>query len=68
MKSIKKKAEEYLQQEKNEILCVYDRYAGFMDGANYVIDEIEHLICEKQVKGNLSLFDLTYLIVKLKEK
>jgi len=41
MKSIKEKAEEYLQQEKDEILCVYDRYAGFVDGANYVLDAIE---------------------------
>lgn len=37
MKSIKEKADEYLQQEKDEILCVYDRYAGFVDGANYVL-------------------------------
>lgn len=41
MKSIKEKAEEYLLQNKDEILCVYDRYAGFVDGANYVISCIE---------------------------
>ena len=68
MKSIKEKSEEYLQQEKDEILCVYDRYAGFVDGANYVLDIIEQLIYEKHVKGNLSLFDLTHLIDKLKER
>jgi hypothetical protein len=38
MKSIKEKAEEYLEEEKDEILCVYDRYAGFVDGANYVLE------------------------------
>ena len=41
MKSIKEKSDEYLHQEKDEILCVYDRYAGFVDGANYVLEEIE---------------------------
>ena len=68
MKSIKEKSEEYLQQEKDEILSVYDRYAGFVDGANYVLDIIEQLVYEKHVKGNLPLFDLTHLIDKLKEK
>lgn len=41
MKTIEEKTNEYLQQEKDEILCVYDRYAGFVDGANYVLEEIE---------------------------
>ncbi len=41
MKSINEKSEEYLQQEKDEILCVYDRYAGFVDGANYVLEQLE---------------------------
>ena len=36
MKSIKEKAEEYLEEEKDEIVCVYDRYAGFVDGANWM--------------------------------
>ena len=67
MKSIKEKANEYLHQEKDEILCVYDRYAGFVDGANYVLDEIERLIYEKHVGGNLSLFDLTYFVDELKK-
>lgn len=43
MKSIKEKSEEYLQQEKDEILCLYDRYAGYVDGANYVLEQIESL-------------------------
>ena len=68
MKSIKEKSEEYIKEEKDEILCVYDRYAGFVDGANYVLEQIEQLIYERQIKGNLSLFDLTHLIDKLKEK
>lgn len=41
---------------------------AFVNGANYVLGEIEQLIYEKQVKGNLPLFDLTYLIDKLKEE
>ena len=40
----------------------------FEAGANYVLEQIEQLIYEKHVKGNLPLFDLTYLIDKLKEK
>ena len=68
MKSIKEKAVENLELDKDEILCYNDRYAGFMDGANYVLVEIEKLINEKQIGGNLPLFDLTHLIDKLKEK
>ena len=41
---------------------------AYTHGANYVIEQIEKLIYEKQAKGNLSLFDLTHLIDKLKEK
>ena len=37
-------------------------------GANYVLEQIEQLIYEKHVKGNLPLFDLTHLIDKLKEE
>jgi hypothetical protein len=44
MKSIKEKVKENLEQNEDEILCVYDRYAGFVDGANYVLDEIEKLV------------------------
>ena len=40
----------------------------YMAGANYVLEQIEQFIYEKHVKGNLPLFDLTYLIDKLKEK
>lgn len=40
----------------------------YQAGANYVLEQIEQLIYEKHVKGNLPLFDLTYLIDKLKEK
>ena len=41
---------------------------AFVKGANYVLGEIEKLIYEKHVEGNLPLFDLTHLIDKLKEK
>ena len=44
MKSIKEKARIYLKEEEDEVLCVYDRYAGFVDGANYVLEEIGKLI------------------------
>ena len=42
--------------------------SGYKAGANYVLEQIEQLIYEKHVKGNLPLFDLTYLIDKLKEE
>lgn len=40
MKSIKEMSEVYLEEKKDEIVCVYDRYAGLVDGANYVLEEI----------------------------
>ena len=40
----------------------------FEAGADYVLEQIEQLIYEKHVKGNLPLFDLTFFIDKLKEK
>jgi hypothetical protein len=43
-------------------------YWGCKAGANYVLKQIEQLIYEKHVGGNLPLFDLTHLIDKLKEK
>ena len=64
MKSIKEKSDEYLQQEKDEVLCVYDRYAGFLDGANYVLGEIE-LYCKEHVVCNTNI---KHLIEQLKEK
>lgn len=41
MKTIKEMSEEYLEKEKDEIVCIYDRYAGFVDGAIYVLNQIE---------------------------
>jgi hypothetical protein len=52
MKSIKEKSEENLEQNKDEILCVYDRYAGFVDGANYVLEEIENVIKSDRILGH----------------
>lgn len=45
-----------------------DQRKAYRLGANYVLEQIEQLIYEKHVKGNLPLFDLTYLIDKIKEK
>lgn len=64
MKSIKEKAQEWADMYPS---CgMADK--SFEAGANYVLEQIEQLIYEKHVKGNLPLFDLTYLIDKLKEK
>ena len=66
MKSIKEKAEEYLLQNKDEILCVYDRYAGFVDGANYVLDEIEK--CVKSSSNSRLKIDTIKQIIELLKK
>lgn len=72
MKSIKEKSEEY-----KRVIKVIDEHESIVDtqgsemfeaGANYVLEQIEQLIYKKHIGGNLSLFDLTHLIDKLKEK
>ena len=76
MKSIKEKAEEYGLQypvihydaDGNTYDNVDKPSMDFEAGANYVLEQIEQLIYEKHVKDNLSLFDLTFFIDKLKEK
>lgn len=66
MKSIKEKAKE--AQIGCDDIQAPAIGRGFVLGANYVLDEIEKLINEKQVEGNLPLFDLTHLLDKLKKK
>lgn len=76
MKSIKEKAKEYgllnpdihYDADGNTYDDADKPSMDFEAGANYVLEEVEKLIFEKHVKGNLPLFDLTYLIDKLKEK
>lgn len=70
MKNIKEKAEEFYPGHCNAYTDASnkDKRIGFEVGANYVLEQIEQLIYEKHVEGNLPLFDLTYLIDKLKEK
>ena len=71
MKSIKEKSEEYADEQ--DLRMAYNGSCdncrqGFVEGANYVLEQVEKLIYEKHVEGNLPLFDLTHLIDKLKEK
>jgi len=69
MKSIKEKAEEVFPEHCNFYTnsCNERKRIGFEAGANYVLEQIEQLIYEKHVEGNLPLFDLTHLIDKLKK-
>lgn len=67
MKSIKEKSDEYLQQEKDEIVSVYDRYAGFVDGAIYVLDAIQSCI-DRHEDGCLALEAIILTIDELKNK
>ena len=64
MKSINEFATEYAQDKYIPVQTSQAVKAG----ANYVLEQIEQLIYEKHVKGNLPLFDLTFFIDKLKEK
>lgn len=66
MKSIKEKSNDYLQKEKDEILCVYDRYAGFVDGANYVLDEIEKCV-KSSSNSRLKIDTIKQIIEQLKK-
>ena len=69
MKSIKEKAEENLEQNKDEILCVYDRYAGFVDGANCVLDAIiECMPKTHSFNPNETIDIIASRIKELKEK
>ena len=67
MKSIREKSEEYAKTKHTDKNLIDIVSWDFEAGANYVLEEIEQLICEKHVEGNLPLFDLTHLIDKLKE-
>ena len=40
-KSIKEMSDDYLDNVKDETVCVYDRFAGFVDGAEQVLDKFE---------------------------
>lgn len=70
MKSIKEKAIEVFPRHCNANTDYFNfkKRIGFNCGANYVLEQIEKLIYEKYVEGNLPLFDLTHLIDKLKEE
>ena len=71
MKSIKQKAEEHAPYTENDSWNKIQRceiaQTSFEAGANYVLEQIEKLIYEKHVEGNLPLFDLTKMIDKLKK-
>ena len=78
-KTIKQLALEYANENYKEIYALnieedLNKEAraaskeSFEAGANAVLEQIEQLIYEKHVKGNLPLFDLTFFIDKLKEK
>jgi len=62
MKSIDEAAVAYGREHQGTV-----NIEDFMAGANYVLGEVEKLIYEKQVEGNLPLFDLTRMIDKLKK-
>ena len=72
MKTISEMAEEHAPYTREDSWnktqrCIIAQ-TSFKAGANYVLEQIEQLIYEKHVEGNLPLFDLTHLIDKLKEK
>ena len=42
--SIKDLSESYLEASKDEMVCVYDRYAGYVDGVEMVLNKVEDLV------------------------
>ena len=74
-KTIQQMAEKYVEERRdldvgraNAQFNCFDMIDAVKFGANCVLEQIEQLIYEKHVKGNLPLFDLTYLIDKLREE
>ena len=43
-KSIRQLSDTYFDSVKDETVCVYDRYAGYVDGAEMVLNKIEDLV------------------------
>lgn len=66
MKSIKEKAKEYVSDRPDGIIKTRVK-EGYVAGANYALEQIENLIQEKSDKGYLPLFNLTFLIDRLRE-
>lgn len=49
MATIKDMAKKYLKKRKGEVLNIHDRYAGFIDGANAVLKEIDRCIPDESI-------------------
>jgi hypothetical protein len=53
-KSIKQLSDAYFDSVKDETVCVYDRYAGCVDGAEMVLNKIEDLVKAAKIYSDLS--------------
>ena len=60
MKDLKEIEEEYLRENDNEILHVYDRHAGFVDGYHKALENIWHSADDKPEKGKWILVKSVY--------
>ena len=60
MKDLKKIEEEYLRENDNEILHVYDRHAGFVDGYHKALENLWHSADDKPEKGKWILYVSAY--------
>ena len=64
-KTIKEIAESILERDKDKIVCVYDRYAGIIDGANAVLQEIEKAMDLGEPPHLISVEQAYYIVSKL---
>ena len=44
MVTIQEASNANIEKEKDEILCVYDRHAGFVNGAIWALKEIKYIL------------------------
>lgn len=48
MVTIQEASKANIEKENDEILCVYDRHTGFVDGATWALDEIKAILQSPQ--------------------
>lgn len=66
MVTIQEASNANIEKEKDEILCVYDRRAGFVDGATWAMDEIKEILQSPQ-SDYLKIQQALETIHKMKE-
>lgn len=66
MVTIQEASKANIEKYSDEILCVYDRHAGFVDGATWALDEIKAILQSPQ-SDYLKIQEALETINKMKE-